>query len=223
MDTLGGGWERVIDFHASQLLPDCPSLFLPLSYNGTYLCSNNGGIIEMRYTVVGKSFSEFRGSVVAYASGELFAFSPGFSSQQSRDINGHFVDGVAVLVDDQTAHLKHIHSFGIGNYEHTDDVILQHASCPGYGSPTPSSVLGSHYTCALLRVENILSGSHPLPVWDLNTDYCESVQRLCTQPSAWFYRQVARNYLSNNTELVVKVMSQFPGVIALRDLTVYVR
>lgn len=213
----------MVDFHASHLLPDCPSSFLPLSYNGTYLCSNNGGIIEMRYTAVGESFSEFRGSAVAYASGDLFAFSPGFSSQLSRDINDHFVDGVAVLVDDQTAHLKHIHSFGIGNYEHTEDVILQRATCPGYGSPAPSSVVGSHYTCALLRVENLLSGSHPLPVWDLNADYCESVQRLCTQPSAWFYRQVARDYLSGSTGLVVKVMSQSPGVITLRDLTVYVR
>ena len=224
MDTMGGGWERVVDFHASTFVPVCPFFLSAHSHNGTFLCSNNGGVVEVKFRVAGEVFSEFRGSVSAFADGEFHGFFPGLSAERSRNMSGHFLDGVSVLLEEETSpHLRHIHSFTVGNYENTEDLFMKQATCPGYGAASPNSVIGRHYTCTLLKSDNQLSRSDPLPLWEMSSVYCVSDSRMCTRPSEWFYRHTGKDYRSDSTEVVVKFMSESPAYIALKHFTLYVR
>ena len=225
MDTLGGGWEEVVNFHASTNIPVCPYPLVPLSHNTTYLCQNNGSLSELRFTVASDTFSEFRGSVSAFADGNFDGFFPDLSWEQSGNINGHFVDGVAILLRTQNLpFMKHIHSFGIGNYENINDVVLRQTTCPIHGSLLPHPVIGPHYTCALLTLEGRLSSPEPVLVWNQDSAYCRSVGGLCSRPSNWFYRHTGRGYSSSDTQLVVRVMARHPAaIIALRHLSLYVR
>ena len=224
METMGGGWEEVVDFQASTTVPVCPYTLSAHSYNGSFLCSNSGGVVEARFRIAGESFTEFRGSVSAFADGNFHSFLPSLSAEQSRDLNGHFLDGISVLVkEDSSPQLRHVHSFTLGNYENTDDMFMKQTTCPGFGAASPNSVIGNHYTCALLKSDNQLSSGQPLPVWEMSSVYCSSVEGMCTRSSDWFYRRVGKQYMSSTTEIVVKFMSQSPAYIALKHLTLYVR
>lgn len=224
METLGGGWERVVDFQASTTVPVCPYTLSAHSFNGSFLCSNSGGVIEATIRVASDSFSEFRGSVSTFAAGDFQSFLPSFSAEQSRNLNGHFLDGISVLLrEDSSTELRHVHSFVIGNYENIDNVFMQQVTCPGFGAAVPNSVIGNHYTCALLKLDNHLSNGQPLPVWEMSSVYCSSVDGMCTRLSDWFYRHIGKQYTSDSTEIVVKFMSQSTSHIALKRLTLYVR
>ena len=74
METMGGGWERVIDFQASTTVPVCPYSLTPHSHGGQYLCSNNGGVVEGRIRVASNSFTELRGSLGAFVDGQFLRF-----------------------------------------------------------------------------------------------------------------------------------------------------
>lgn len=224
METLGGGWEKVVDFQASTTVPVCPYTLSAHSFNGSFLCSNSGGVIEATISVASDSFSELRGSVSAFADGDFQSFLPSFSAEQSRNLNGHFLDGISVLLrEDSSPELRHVHSFVIGNYENIGNVFMQQATCPGFGAAVPNSVIGNHYTCALLKLDNHLSNGQPLPVWEMSSVYCSNVDGMCTRPSDWFYRRIGKQYTSTSTEIVVKFMSQSSAYIALKHLTLYVR
>ena len=109
----GRRWEKgLMDFQVSTTVPVCLSAH---SFNGSFLCSNSGGVIEATIRVTSDSFSEFRGSLSAFAAG---SFLPNFSAKQSHNLNGHFLDGISVLLrEDSSPELRHVHSFVIGNYE----------------------------------------------------------------------------------------------------------
>ena len=84
--------------------------------------------------------------------------------------------------------LRHVHSF---NYESIDNVFLQQVIiCPGFGAAVPNSVIGNHYTCALLKLDNHLANEQPLAVWEMSSVYCSSVDGMCTRPSDCFYRRI---------------------------------
>lgn len=224
MDTMGGGWEKVIDFQASTTVPVCPYSLTPHSHNGEFLCSNNGGVVEGRIRVASDSFTELRGSLSAFADGHFLGFLPNFSIEQSLNVNGHFLDGISILLKEESSpHLRHVHSFVLGNYENTDDLFMKTATCPGYGGSSPNSIIGHHYSCALIKSTNQLSNSQPLPVWEISYTYCASSESMCTKTSDLFYRRVAKQYMSNTTEIVLRFMSQAPAYIALQHLTLYVR
>jgi len=60
MVALGGGWERVALFDASNSL-QCPGTLNPHVFNGTTLCSNGGATAEVRF-IPTAPFSEMRGT-----------------------------------------------------------------------------------------------------------------------------------------------------------------
>ena len=243
MVTLGGGWERIIVFNASAPPPQCPSQsLLPHSYDGALLCNNNGSLADVRFSSVGP-FSEMRGTVSAYAVGSLEAFLPKLSPLLSRNINGHFMDGIAVLLDDYTGYLKHVYAFGVGNYENTFDIpglatnIKLDTTCPSYGAAAPNSIIGVNYACALLHSEQLLNeteGSQPTatPFGDMAPELClftdESVSgyplaKSCVSPSAWFHRQLPTDISPSDAEIVLRLLSEFPSKIFLRYFELYVR
>ena len=214
----------MVDFQASTTVPVCPYSLAAHSYNGSFLCSNSGGVVEGRIRVAGVSFSELRGSLSAFADGNFHGFLPSMSAAQGRDVSGHFLDGISVLLkEDSSTHLRHVHSFVLGNYENSNDLFMKQVTCPGYGAASPNSVIGHHYTCALLKSDNHLSSGQPLPLWEMSSTYCTGNEGMCTHSSDWFYRRMGRQYMSHSTEIVVKFMSQSPAHIALKHLTLYVR
>ena len=225
MDTSGGGWERVVNFVASTTVPVCPFSLTPHPHQGTFLCSNGGGVAMGVVRAAGETFSEVRASLSAFVEGDFTGFLRNPSmGQPSFGMDGHFLDGISILLrEDSSPYLRHVHSFVVGNYENINDVFMKTATCPGYGGSSPNSVIGQHYSCAVVKSDNQLSGSQPLPVWDMSDAYCASDQRMCTRSSDWFYRRLARQYKSDSTEIVLQVMSQSPAHIALYHLTIYIR
>ena len=210
------------DFTASTTVPVCPYSLSPLTHDGMFLCSNAGGVVEGVIQITGESFSEVRGSLSAFVDGDFSGFLRNPPTEQGMD--GHFLDGISIFIREESSpFLKHIHSFVLGNYENIDDVFLKTATCPGYGASSPNSVIGPHYSCALVKSDNQLSGSQPLAVWEMSAEYCSSDQRMCTSPSGWFHRHLAREYRSDSSEIVVKFMTQSPAHVALQHFTLYVR
>ena len=49
METLGGGWEKVVDFQASTTVPVCPYTLSAHSFNASFLCSNSGEVIDLNF------------------------------------------------------------------------------------------------------------------------------------------------------------------------------
>ena len=243
MVTLGGGWERITVFDASTPPSQCPSqILLPYSYDGALLCSNNGSLADIRYSPIAP-FSEMRGTVSAYAAGNLEAFLPKLSTLWSRNINGHFMDGIAVLLDDYSGYLKHVYAFGVGNYENTFDIpgvptnIKLDTTCPSHGARPPNSIIGVNYACALLTSEQLLNeveGAQPTatPFGDMAQELCVSTDEsgsatsptnTCVRPSAWFHRQLPTDFSSSNAEIVLRLLSEFPSKIFLRYFELYTR
>ena len=180
--------------------------------------------MEGTVRVAGESFSEVRGSLSVFADGDFSGFLPNPLMGQSQGMDGHFLDGVAVMLREESSpFLRHVHSFVLGNYENIDNVFTKITTCPGFGGASPNSVIGHHYSCALVKLVNQLSGAQPLPVWERSPVYCGSDQRLCTRASDWFYRRLARQFMSDSTDIVLRLMSQSPAHIALKHLTLYVR
>ena len=147
---MDGRWDRVVNFHASTFLPVCPLSPSAHSHNGTFLCSNDGGVVEVKFRIPSEVFSEFRGSVRIFADGEFHGFFPRLSEERSCNMNGYFLDNMSVLLKEETSpHLRHIHSFTVGNYENTEDMFMKRATTefdntapyPGYGAVSSNSVI----------------------------------------------------------------------------------
>ncbi len=223
METLGGGWERIAEFEASAIT-SCPSEnLLTFELNGRQLCSNNGTIVDIRFTPL-TSFSEVRGTVSAYATGDLHAFRPSYSFLNARDFHGRFVDGVAFMLDDSSGAYKHIYSYGVGNFLNAQSSgAKKDAGCNSYGANNPISVISPNYMCSLIDTGNEAGASNPIPFGDLNDELCSVLPRTCARPSAWFHHQLPKDYEPMNTEIVLRVSSQYPGEIMLSSYAFYVR
>ena len=220
MATLGGGWERIALFNASATV-SCPEGTLaPQVVDGATLCSNNGAIAEVHFTPVAP-FSELRGAVSAYVTGDPDAFSPYLSPILQLDIQGRFMDGVAIMLDDQTGYLKHVYSYGVGRLESVATEL--DSTCPSFGARPPISVIAPNYACALLRSQDLLGSSTPHTYGDLDNDLCSTIPNTCLRPSSWFHRQLANDYYPSNVEIVVRVLSQNPTEILLKHLFLYTR
>lgn len=219
MVALGGGWERVALFDASNSL-QCPGTLNPHAFNGTTLCSNSGVTAEVRF-IPTAPFSEMRGTVSAYVAGDLEAFLPYLSPFLQLDINGHFMDGVAVMLDDQSGHLKFVHAFGIGRLENV--AIKLDTTCPSYGAKPPISIIGSNYACALLRSQDLISSADPHAYGDLNSEICNTLPNTCVSPSSWFHRQLPNNYYPGEVEIILRVLSESPSEILLKYFSLYTR
>ena len=214
----------MVEFQASGTVPVCPFSLSPLPHNGSFLCSNGGGVIEGTIRVTGESFSEIRGSLNAFVNGDFSGFVPNLPAGQSGGMDGYFLDGIAVMLREESSTVfRHVHSFVLGNYENIDDTFMKITTCPGFGGVSPNSVIGQHYSCTLVKSGHQLSGAEPLAMWERSPVYCSSHQGLCTTASDWFYRRLAKEYTSTSTDIVLRLMSQSPSVIALKHLTLYVR
>lgn len=223
MVTLGGGWERVAQFEASAMTT-CPSdEFQTFGVNGIQLCSNNGTIVDVRITP-STTFSEIIGAASAYASGNLYAFRPDYSLLKSREFHGRFMDGVAVMLDDTSGALKHVYSYGIGKMYHAEAGGAKvDSACNSFGASNPLSAIGSNYMCSLIDTDNEAGASNPLSFGDLSDELCVVYPRTCARPSAWFHRQLTKDYDATDTQIVLRLLSQYPGEIMLGSYVIYVR
>ena len=219
MIALGGGWERVALFDASYSL-QCPGTLDPYSFDGTTLCSNSGTTAEVRF-IPTASFSEMRGTVSAYVAGDVNAFLPHLSPFLQLEINGHFMDGVAVMLDDRSGHLKHVHGFGVGRLENV--AIKLDTTCPSYGAKPPISIVGPNYACALLQSQDLISSADPHAYGDLNSELCGTIPNACVSPSSWFHRQLPNDYYPDAVEIVLRVLSEHPSEIILKYFSLYTR
>ena len=111
-------------------------------------------MVEVKFRIPSKVFSEFRGSVSIFADGEFHGFFPRLSEERSCNMNGYFLDNMSVLLKEETSpHLRHIHSFTVGNYENTEDTCMfmkrattefdDTAPYPGYGAVSSNSGYGA--------------------------------------------------------------------------------
>ena len=222
METQGGGWERVATFEASATT-ECPSenLMPEILQNGVAVCSNNGSIVDIHFTSTA-IFSELKGAVSAYANeAALDGFYPHQSSTLSYDIDGHFMDGVAVMLDDHSGYPKFVYGYGVSHYSNTSPT--SDASCNSYSASDPNTIIGPHYKCAVVQEANTAYTLEPLPFSDLNDELCEVLPRTCADPSASFYRQLGTDYTPSDADVVLKVLSEPPSTILLKSYSIYVR
>lgn len=223
MDTLGGGWERVAHFQSASSLTECPSPDLALvPFSGTLLCSNNGTAANITLTPTAP-FSEVRGTISAYAIGDVKGFLPNLSPLQSREFNGNFIDGVAVMLDDRSGFLKHVHSEAAGRIENVPYMTRIDATCPSVGAKPPTSIIGPHYGCSLLDSQTLLDSANPLPFGELSESLCTVRPEACVRPSAWFHRQLPVEVTPDEADLLLRVLSELPNEILLHRYQLYTR
>ncbi len=223
METLGGGWERIAAFQASATT-QCPSAeFVTFELNSKLLCTNAGNTVDIHYTP-SVSFSEILGAVSAYASGSVYAFRPDHSLLKSKEFKDRFIDGVAVMLDDSSGALKHIHSYGVGNLLNAQSTGAKvHAGCSSYGADSPLSIIGPNHLCALLDTDEEVRGSNPVAFTDMSDELCGLLPRTCARPSASFHHQLPKDYDPTHTQIVLRIVSQYPGEVVLSSYDIYVR
>ena len=121
-------------------------------------CSRQGGsglILESTWSAQGVSYSEVRGSLTGRHYGDV----NGFGSVSS-DINGYYVDGLSITVNDPSSGSgrEHVHTYALGLT--SSSAVSNAGKCPADGGYSPPAFVGNDYSCASGN-----SGTSWSPVW----------------------------------------------------------
>ena len=187
-----GGWMRIANLDTSRG-DDCPSGWTKITTNDAGqpsidVCrtpSDNGGCNPTIFTVNGTSYHKICGKARGY---QKFS-TEGFASP-SKSINGPYVDGLSITLDNPR---KHIWTYAVGFSEASDNL----GNCPCAANPGvtplgPHPFINNDYHCesgspGVNFPPNIFITNDPL--WDgsgcveTNTNCCSNVNL------PWFYRQ----------------------------------
>ena len=225
MESRGGGWERVAYYDSKQANAVCPGDMVGYNLGPHHLCTNNGTqITKAQYQPVVQRYSEVMGLMVGFASGDGDAFRPSGASVQ--DLNGVYMEGLSLCINDSTGFVKHVFSVGVSS---TAD-LQQATNCFLYSGDiaSPPHVVGKDYLCCLLLNLQYMSldGTYSATTdsfGDRDTGACAFVSTACRSPGRYFIKQLTIDYTNSDSSLIVRVISQGTTVIAMSFIDIYVR
>ena len=225
MEIRGGGWERVAFYDSRQANATCPGDMVSYDMGPHHLCTNNGtNITQAQYQPVVERYSEVMGLMVGFASEDGDAFRPNGAPVQ--DLNGVYMEGLSLCINDGTGRLKHVFSVGTTNI--VDSSLPTNCYLfAGETAQTPH-VIGRDGHCAPLLVQHMMTldgnlGPEVRPFGDRDSGACKELSMLCRYPSRYFIKQLANVYQYGVNLLVVRVISKGTIVIGMSHMDIYVR
>ena len=226
-NALGGGWERVASFDAS-VDTSCPGDMGVYQIGSLRLCTNNNvssNITSATYYPVQETYSQVRGLMTAYTSGQGYSFRLA-GNFLNYNLNQVYMDGISLGIVDSSGFTKHIHSDVIGYKLSEQD----YKSCYSTAQHVAlhQHVIGKDSTCFMMWPSSIM----PLTgVFDPDMKYfgdtwtgvCDNGGYYCRHPRKHFYKILGKELSSADNPLMVRLMSRSVLVLGLNSLDIQVR
>ena len=229
MNTLGGGWERV-GYYDSLVDTNCPGTMGNYLLGSYHVCTNNNGsgnITSAEYTPITETYSQIMGLMTGYISDEPHGFAP--NGDIVTDLNDAYMDGIALLIDDDSGNYKHIHSAavaGYGNsfsaYRESCYVIGQDEANPPFGIRDDHSCTTIYYIMYML-LDGTIDPAKTRYFGDNWNGVCLSLRYFCRDIDRYFIKTLPKELTSDSNTLLVSVMSQSSIVVGMNFLDIYVR
>lgn len=227
MSVLGGGWERVAYFDSSSST-SCPGTTENYTIGSLSLCTNNvtSKIASANYTAVTTSFSQVMGLMTAYTSEAGFGFAP--YGTRVTDLQGVYMDGISLVITDDTDFVKHIHSTVVADYTKSSEDKKFSCYLFGQSDAYLPYVVGADHTCSVLTSDMYmpLNGSTTETMqyfgdsWNGN---CDDMAFYCRHVNRYFVKNLPQALTSADNMLTVRLMSHSNITIGLNHLEIYVR
>ena len=178
-----GGWTRVAHIDMTSPEGTCPSPLETITSPRSCSRSGGAGCSSVYFPTFGVPFTQVCGRAIGYKHDSTDAF----GGSRSRDIDGPYVDGLSITLNNTSRH--HLWTYAVG-YSESGTTSKGNCPCAAAGGRQPPSFVGDHYYCESGNVgvpENQWYANDTL--WD--GDGCPSGNTCCDPPNLpWFNRMI---------------------------------
>lgn len=236
METLGGGWERVIHYNSTAPNATCPGQLLPFDMGPHHLCYVTGHKVRTAFYTPITTYSEVIGLIVGYVNGTIEGFRAIHGVYPQNQMHKPYMDGFGLFIDPNwmtTPRKWHIYSVTAIK----ETIVNLQFSCPTLNTfyyPLDGGVshmIGKDYRCIPMRNEQHMDFTGTVPAGlhtfgDIDSGICKDQPQFCRFPSRYFYKQLPQMYVPNGhiNQLWLRVMSScVDASVALSFADIYVR